>query len=250
MSTRREFLEQAAGCLLPMAGKEKDMQDTDQMLLNEVNRLDRAVVQRKQQIEHLSKLLAKKRSSIAEKRPKRYSVEFEFSPNDFVPTPPANEPIQFQAQTRSFVVDGDTTFHCSRIETSVRVVGQTLIPGANLGDPSIPGQVAQVTLPYGFQTAGSTNTHYRQDLFDFTWRVHDTSTDREWQNVEMPSVFLLSGMLQGLDLPVHAVVPGGTEISVEVEPIRIKFDFINTTLFDSMLRYTLHFSLEGHEVRK
>ena len=238
MSSRREFLQQAAGCaLLPVGNGDPNMNDTDQMLINDVRKLERAVVQRKQRLDALEKQLKARSVSRLSKRPKRYSVEivFDADSGDASGTPLGLPPAKEDAQ----LVDGGTVFYCAQVETSVRVVGQATV----FNPPADPGQIVNLTRPYG---AADFDT-YRGNIIDFLWRIRDTNIDREWQNMEMPGPFLLSGSLSGLRLPVHASFRGGTSIAVEVQPT---FWFVgNSTVFQNIQQVVVHVSFDGHEVR-
>jgi len=202
--------------------------DTDAMIINEARRLDRAVKGRAATLKQLEAQL-KSRPSMLERRPKRYSLEFDFTPpadaiaNDgFVP--------ELGAPLKSFVVDGGTKFFCATIETSVRVIGE-------FSDGST---VQPITRPY------CTGDDNRQRFIEFFWKIRDTGADREWQNMKQPSVFLMSGSLSPLFLPIHGVVRGGSEIAVEVEPVSAFFG--STNLFNSVSTVSVHFSFHGHEV--
>jgi hypothetical protein len=208
------------------------MNDVEHMLINEYRRIDRAIAHRAQVLDQLEKKAAVSRQNQLNRRPKRYSVEFEFTPGDL------------QAQTRSFFVDGGTTFRPKNVESSFRVTGVTVVEA--FPDPNVPGQIASVTLPYGPVNSPGSVAVTRNNFFDYFWTIRDTGSDREWQNRPQPSVFMDSGALGPLQLPVHARVRGGAEVFITVDPF---FSSVIPTPFDSISRYTLHISLFGTEVR-
>jgi hypothetical protein len=198
------------------------MTDVENMLLNEYRRIERAVAQREAQLAALEKRAAVSRQNQLNRRPKRYSVEFEFVPGDL------------QAQTRSFFVDGGTTFRPRNMESSFRVVG------------TVDGQTASITVPYTTPSTVIATAFSRQSFFDYFWAVRDTGSDREWQNRPQPSVFMDSGPLGPLMFPVHGRVRGGSEVFITIDPF---FSTVASLVLDSVSRYTLHVSLFGTEVR-
>ena len=215
----------------------KPISDTAQSLLSEARKLERAVKQRKAALAKLE-AAAPATDTLYKRRPRRYSVEFDF------------EPGVLQAQTSSFAVDGGTVFRVDRIETSFRIVGQ-----AEVYDDAVPalvaGQPASVTLPYGINLASRGSLVYRQWFFDFFWQIRDNGQDREFQNVKQPSVFLLSGPLAGMNLPIPGYLVGGSDVATTIDPVNsIVPDSVSDGLgsFFNVSSYRLHVSFFGFEV--
>lgn len=200
------------------------MNDVEQMLINEYNKTERAIKARQSQIAAL-KAEVKKEPLALTRRPKVYQVEFDYAPGDL------------QTQQKTFTVDGATIFRPVTIGTSLRVIGE-----------AASGQVAQITigygigpLPGGFGDAGS----YRNENFDFFWRIRDTGSDREWQNEWQPSVFLMSGHITPLWLPIAGRINGGSEVSVEIDPIINRA--VASELFNTVSSFRLTFQFHGSE---
>lgn len=186
------------------------MDDVDQMEWNEYQRLERAIVARKKRVEALER-----GSPIIRQRNFRYALDFNF---DFTlmagPTqasfvrsfddvsPPA-------AQTRSFIVKSDTeqqqstNFYVKSVEASYAVFASQ-----DTGEePLPPGQRFFI------------GPDYRRNFFDFTWKVRDTGSDREWSNTALPSGLLMTGNVNPLLFGNgHCKLSGGTEVIVEVTP--------------------------------
>lgn len=213
------------------------MNDVDQMLVNEFRSLGRKISANKNKLEKLKTRFKKQRGTLIDRRPQRYSTEFNF------------EPGSLQTQQQSFTTNGGTTFYCTEIASSLRVIGQALIP-----DPPgvIAGQSVNVTRPYGVGVSQAGNAaNYRNEIFDFDWRIIDTSEDREWQNIQQPAPFMGSGALSGMELPRAARVRGGSKVLVEIDPhYSIPFAGALEGLFTDVTTFVLHISFSGFEVRE
>lgn len=239
---RRRFLlaAVAAGVGGCMSGRQ--LTDVEQMLLNEHRALDRAIAQRERVIAELEKRASALGVAAIDRRPKRYSVEFEFTPE--------SGRIAAHAQEKSFFVDTGATFHCATIESSLRVVGDASV--ASGGGVYIAGQTAVLTLPYSPPTsANGRQANGRNEFFEYLWKIRDTGSDREWQNLPMPSVFMDSGAISPLVLPVHGRVGGGSEVFVEITPVlTLPSPGVSsvTGIFRNIYKYILHISLAGTEV--
>lgn len=191
------------------------MDDVQQMIVNEVNRLERAIDKRAKALAQLEAKTQKRTS------PKRYVLEF---------IVPADTRFLSQPFTRSFVVDKDCQrFICQSIVASVAVVGQVSGFGATSQGSN------KLTLP-----PESTNA------LDFLWRIRDTSTDREWQNQPLPRYFLASGLTSAFDLPWSAPVRPGAEIETTIVPTVIGSN--PTFSISDVVSYTVQISFFGFEV--
>jgi hypothetical protein len=153
------------------------------------------------------------------------------------------------------VVDGGTNFYCSTIESSVRFTGNVRV---NTIAPSgaapiyTEGQPATITLGYGNPNPGTNEGIYRQSMFSFDWFIRDTGSDRDWQNVPQPDVFLCSGRLGPLILPAFSRVKGGSEVEATVTPtLNVSADgvFFNDTVAEttSLTKITVQLSFHGFE---
>lgn len=188
-----------------------DLLQAERMVRNELVKLDRIIADKKREVQSLIGSLPKPYSGLVE-RPRRYSIEYEFTPTYSTELAPVLVP----EQTKTFLVEGGRPFRIDALDTSLRVVGQATV--RNNAGALVAGQTCSVTLPWGLTVGGTPALHYRNDYFDFFWRIRDNTTDREYQNVRQPSVFLLSGVLGANVLPIREHLPGGTEIAMTVEP--------------------------------
>ena len=181
------------------------MDDVDQMEWNEYQRLERAIDARKKRIEGLEK-----GAPVITQRNFRYVLDYTF---DFtVPegTDSLSVPFVAQtpaAQTRSFIVKSEasegkrTHFFVKSIEASYAVFASPRGVEPPVGQRFFIGP------------------DYRRNFFDFTWRVRDTGSDREWQNTNLPAQLLLTGNVNPLLLGNgHCMLSGGTEVLVDVVP--------------------------------
>lgn len=186
------------------------MDDIDQMEWNEYQRLERAIEARRKRVEALEK-----GSPLVRQRNFRYVVDFNFDytemsrfdvlgSGELVITGESPPPPQM----RSFIVKSEaeaqrkTCFYVKSIEASYAVLasqGITPTPG--------PGQRFFI------------GPDYRRNFFDFTWRIRDTGSDREWQNTALPSQLLVTGNVNPLLFGNgHCMLSGGTEVLVEITP--------------------------------
>lgn len=207
------------------------MQDTDQLLVNEFRKLERSISANKKKLDKLKARFNKQRGTLIDRRPQRYSTEFNFVPGSL------------QTQRQTFTTNGGTLFFCTEISSSVRVIGQSIVKG-------VSGQSVNLTRPYGTGVSNVGNAAiYRNEFFDYDWRVTDTSEDREWQNVQQPAPFMGSGSLSGMELPVAARIRGGAKVLVEVDPhFSIPFTAAIEGLFADVTTFVLHICFSGYEV--
>jgi hypothetical protein len=186
------------------------MDDVDQMEWNEYNRLERVIDSRRKRIEALEK-----GSPIIRQRNFRYAIDFNFDFTQmagFLPFSPIFRSFPGvsppPAQTRTFIVKSEneehrrTHFYVKSIEASYAIFA------SQSAEPTpLPGQRFFI------------GPDYRSYFFDFTWRVRDTGSDREWSNTALPSQLLMTGnvnpMLFGNG---HCMLSGGTEVVVEITP--------------------------------
>jgi hypothetical protein len=200
------------------------MNDTDQMLLNEYQKVERAIAARASEIAVLKKKISQNPHALT-RRPKIYEVEFDFTPGELQPI------------TKAFAVDGGTVFCPATVGTSFRVVGTAQ-----------SGQLAQVTMGYGLTlTPGGPPGpgSNRQEMFDFEWTIRDTGADREWQNERQPSVFLCSGHLSPLWLAKAGKIMGGSEVNITIYPVFSRS--AASIIFSSLSTYKLVVQMHGTE---
>lgn len=183
------------------------MDDIDQMEWNEYQRLERAIEARRKRIEGLEK-----GSPVIVQRNFRYVLDYTF---DFtVPegANPLSTPFVAEtppAQTRSFIVKSEATgdngkrthFFVKSIEASYAILASPQGVDPPEGQRFFIGP------------------DYRRNFFDFTWRVRDTGSDREWQNTALPAQLLLTGNVNPLLFGNgHCMLSGGTEVLVDIVP--------------------------------
>ena len=236
------------------------MMDSPQeiQILKEYRELEKEIAKRKRTLSSLGKKLSW--GDMKKNRPKRYSVDLDFKPPPSAEENNAEErtaSLEFlQPSTESFVVDGGTNFYCSTIESSVRFTGNVkLIENAFAIVPVyIEGQPATITLGFGNSNPGSSEGIYRESMFSFNWEIRDTGSDRDWQNTPQPDVFLCSGRLSPLVLPVFGRVKGGSEVEVKVSPFLnspengLFFTDINVDpTLSSITGITVQISFHGYE---
>ena len=189
------------------------MDDVQQMIVNEVRRLERFIEKRAKTLAQLEEKVQQRTS------PRRYVLEYD------IPTSSSPLFVGRTSLTRSFIVDRDCSwFFCQDVVCSIAAVGQ------------IVGVVNSNKMTLSMEWT---------DLLDFTWRVRDTSTDREWQNEPLPRYFLASGLTAGLSLPWSAPLRPGAEIEVSVVPT-----FVRTVIpnFTAVTAYTVQIAFVGYEV--
>jgi len=220
------------------------MTQEEQMLRNELVRLDRVIGEKERELATLLATLPKPYSPLTE-RPRRYSIEFEFEPV----ISSVDSPVDIPEQTRTFLVDGGKPFRIDAIDTSLRVIGQAVVR-TSAGALAV-GQNCSITIPFGRCVGTGTGRAYRNEYFDFFWSLRNNTNDRQYQNVRQPSVFLLSGSLAPQVLPIRDTLPGGTEIALTIEPI-LSFGSANPDTgfgkFAQIRKYVLQVSFAGVEV--
>lgn len=186
------------------------MDDVQQMIVNEVKRLERVIEKRAKALAQLE-VKTQQRTS-----PRRYVLEYDI--------PAGNEALA-RPLNRSFVVDRDCSrFFCQEVVMSVSVVGQ------------ITGVANSNKFTLSPEWSGS---------LDFTWRIRDTSTDREWQSHPLPSYFLASGLTSPLSMPWSASLRPGTEVETTIVPTVSGAALLS---FDIVSSYTLQIAFVGFEV--
>jgi hypothetical protein len=179
------------------------MDDIDQMEWNEYQRLERAIEARRKRIEALEK-----GSPLVRQRNFRYVVDFNFDYTEMSRSPDVAPP---PSQIRSFIVKSEaeaqrkTCFYVKSIEASYAVLAsQRILPA-----PPVPPPGQRFFI----------GPDYRRNFFDFTWRIRDTGSDREWQNTSLPSQLLVTGNVNPLLFGNgHCMLSGGTEVLFEVTP--------------------------------
>lgn len=186
------------------------MDDVQQMIVNEVKRLERVIEKRAKALAQLE-AKAQQRTS-----PRRYVLEYDI---------PAGDDALARPLTRSFVVDRDCSrFFCQEVVTSVSVIGQ------------ITGVANSNKFTLSPEWTGA---------LDFTWRIRDTATDREWQNTPLPSYFLASGLTSPLSMPWSTPLRPGAEVETTIVPTQSGAALLN---FDSVTSYTVQIAFVGFEV--
>ena len=191
------------------------MDDIDQMEWNEYQRLERAIEARRKRVEALEK-----GSPLVRQRNFRYVVDFNFDYTEMAGLSGETDLLSFPVappspQTRSFIVKSEaeaqrkTCFYVKSIEASYAVLAsQPITPTPEPPAPSSgPGQRFFI------------GPDYRRNFFDFTWRIRDTGSDREWQNTALPSQLLVTGNVNPLLFGNgHCMLSGGTEVLIEITP--------------------------------
>lgn len=187
------------------------MDDVQQMIVNEVKRLERVIEKRAKALEQLE-AKAQRRTA-----PRRYVLEFSI--------PAGTGALPQQPVTRSFVVDKEASrFFCQDVVCSVSAVG------------TITGVTSSNKLTLSPEWLST---------LDFLWRIRDTSTDREWQNEPLPRYFMASGLTAGLNMPWSSPLRPGAEIEVTIVPTLVSGNVVG---INPVLSYTLQIAFVGFEV--
>lgn len=169
------------------------MNESEQLLINELRRLDRAIDKRKKAFSALTEAKDKRVFS------RRYVLEIPISLRKVQGEFSISYTVDTQPVTRSFVVDKDCiNFSCREIVYTVAGVG---------------------TLYTGSGPTEGRFSFLNTSVLWFQWEVRDTYTDRAWQNLPMPDLALGSGKTSGLPLGRPAVLLPGTEVSFTVRPL-------------------------------
>lgn len=177
------------------------MDDVDQMEWNEYQRLQRAIEARQKRIVALES-----GTPDIVQRNFRYVLDYTFDFTEYPTLPPS--------QTRTFIVKSETEgkrktrFYVKSLEINYAVLASPIIYRGPFQDPVIGEGQRFFIAP-----------DYRRYFFDFTWRIKDTGSDREWQNTDMPSQLLMTGNVNPLLLGNgHCMLSGGTEVSMQIDP--------------------------------
>jgi len=226
---------------------------TQQSLLEECRELEQKINMKESQLSSLAQKM--EWGDLKTCRPKRYSVELVFAPPPSVNPLPLDRDLLFlQPQTESFVVDAETYFRPLTVESSLRVTGNVKVyTQIGVAPPVVAeGQPASITLGWGVNNPNSDPGVFRNDLFDFNWEIRDTGEDRDWQNTPQPDVFLCTGRLAPLFLPIFGKMKGGSEIEVKVSPfvnLPISGIFFYDTQNDvsSITQMIVQISFHGYE---
>ncbi len=202
---------------------ETPMDDVDQMLINELRRVERALGSRQRA---LAAVLEKE---TARAQPRRYVIEVP------IPIPVAGQTLgPFEDLVSAFVVDRESKmFCCEEITATCSLVGTLALSTPAVANVSIPIQS-------GLSNAGI--------LVAFTWEVRDTMNDRAWSNLPIPHL-AVGGRISGLPLARPAVLVPGTEVVVNVHPKRVALDpAVTGSLFSTLTSFKVQFSFTGFEV--
>jgi hypothetical protein len=168
------------------------MDDVEQMIINQLRRTDRAIEARKKRIQEA----LKEKESGGRIFNRRYVLEFGFTPQS---EQGASATFNVLPVTRSFVVDRDSKrFFCQEVSFALLAVGL----------PFQQQTASKLTLPW----------YAAQRVMPFTWQVRDTSTDRDWSDAPLPSVFAQQGFVGGYRLPAAVVLEPGTEVQTTIQP--------------------------------
>lgn len=195
------------------------MNDIDQMRMNELARLERAVASRERM---LAQKTSKQRKLV--EVPHRYHVS--------LPITPQSNTENLQAVTRSFVVDRKSNlFLCREMSATAMVVGTI-----NSGD------AGKVSMPAFLATATLTNP---QVPLSYEWQVSDTYRDRSWQSANMPDLAIATGKGGPLRFARPCPLPPGTEVFFTVIPLNAP---TSLGYIASVTSYSLEVSFIGSEV--
>ncbi len=87
-------------------------------------------------------------------------------------------------------------------------------------------------------------------IFDYTWMLHDSGTDRDWGNLPLPSSVFRNGNMHGLNYNGgQARLRGGTLVTATINPTFFDVNSTATGLSD-FESHSLQIILSGIAVRK
>ena len=129
------------------------------------------------------------------------------------------------------------TFYVLGVEASYSATGTLIEDGNQFATPPFDGSPATLTVPETI----------RASIFDYTWTIRDSATDRDWCNAPVPSGVLRTGNLGMYGQNAQARVAGGTKITVTINPTY----FSNNSLcgLNSITSHSLQFVFTGIEVK-
>lgn len=186
------------------------MTETEQLIENEVRRLERAVDVRR-------KMLARAKGP-RRSQPRRYVVDITMDTSA--------DTTLYVPQTSSVIVDKTAiAFYCEEIVGSLAFIG-TVDDGAD----GVPGKVSTSVIAGGI---------------GFDWEVRDTYSDRSWQSAKMPGEILASMRDSGFRLARPCPLPGGTEISATIIPWNLSAAL---GMFSSIDQVSFQLAFVGYEV--
>lgn len=140
-------------------------------------------------------------------------------------------------------VDLGSTFYVLGIESSYTVTGTLLEDGVGDAGGAVvsPGSKATLTLPETI----------RPFVFDYTWTIRDSATDRDWCNVPIPSGVIRTGNLGYFNAGGQARVAGGTKITVTINPTLFNNNSATANVcgLDQLDSHSLQLVLTGIEVK-
>jgi hypothetical protein len=85
-------------------------------------------------------------------------------------------------------------------------------------------------------------------IFDYTWMMRDSSTDRDWGNISLPSSLMRGGNMTGFRFGRgHGRMSGGTQIIVTINPTFFSASSTATGLAE-FTSHSLQVELVGVEV--
>jgi len=195
-----------------------EVREQDQLLINEMRRIDGAIKKRQKVIESLASAQGKKIFN------RRYVIDLPVA----IIGDPGSPSISLEPVYRSFVVDRDCVyFFCKELVYTVAAT-------------------ASIFQPFGAPTAGKVSLPNTLVGVWFNWEVRDTYTDRSWQNLPLPCFAMGSGKTSGFPLSRPAALPAGTEVQFTLAPFS---DFLQGSgLIDAVSAFSVQVSFSGFEV--
>lgn len=202
------------------------MDDVEQLIVNQLRRTDRAIKARRDRLKEAEQPDKGRTFN------RRYVLEFSFDNTLYNGGSVSTFNRLILPQVRSFVVDRDCKrFYCQELVATMLVVGS---PSSESGFPAPPAQ--KYTLPpIGCFQAMS-----------YTWRVRDTSTDRDWSDSPLPSTYVQQSNVGGYRLPSWALLEPGTELQVTLAPTFAALSI--PTIASVLSKIEVNFSFIGFEV--
>jgi hypothetical protein len=127
-----------------------------------------------------------------------------------------------------FNVDSGSTFFALGIEAFYTCTGV-------LSEDNSP---ATLTLPETL----------RPSVFDYTWSIRDSITDRDWSNIPLPSAVIRTGNMGLFGIGAQARIGGGTRITITVNPTYFDSSSTSTGL-KTFSSHSLQFILSGIAIK-
>lgn len=128
------------------------------------------------------------------------------------------------------VIDRGVVFQCEEVEVIYSIIGTAAATGTAATIPLAPPD--------------------RGNFVDFYVKLHDSGSDRDWQNDWVPGNFFASANLGGLVFgdEAHILVSGGSTVNASVQAARAQDGILSNLGFTAVNTHRFQISLIGCQV--